>query len=495
MVMALLAAAGCAATMAACGEAFSGEEPGAADAGADTSVGGEARGDVDLAVPKGLLLVHGQSLVVDVAVTRKPPFTKGMTITPRGLPAGLAAPPVDITPNDVSAKLTLTVSASVAQGALTGVTFEATSEGALIGKTAVDGFVRGAPGELDTTFGNSGQVDLGTDFNGLAMRADGSFYVLESLNQSAVRRYSKDGALDTTFGTAGVYTPGAATPMTAIAWKDPYLFVAGSTGVAPLKWYVRRLTADGKVDAAYGAGGTYERTSAAAPNQLRGLAIGPNGEALLAGGIGFLGTLVPVTPQGTGIGQTEWNPPQVLSAALFDGARSVAIGDLGAVTRAISSNQMFDGDFADNGMMSTYTGASLVSLVADGPGKYVIGGLDTATQQLFVERVDAPQVGKAKMDLTFNDVGYLLSGITTSAGGGNIALAADRKILQTGTVSVGPAYRCVLVRYTTSGKLDATFGKDGSSTPAIDECYAGQVATQPDGRIVMSGRRLLRFWP
>jgi hypothetical protein len=97
-----------------------GEGEGTPDGGADTSVGGEARGEVELGVPQALVLVHDQTLAFDVKVTRKLPFTKGMTLAARGLPIGLGSEAVDITPNDTLGKLKLVVGKQVPQGTLFG---------------------------------------------------------------------------------------------------------------------------------------------------------------------------------------------------------------------------------------------------------------------------------------------------------------------------------------------------------------------------------------
>lgn len=118
------------------------------------------------------------------------------------------------------------------------------------------GFVRGAAGEIDTTFGKDGVVALDEDHNAITMRADGSFWVLENAG-GHVRMYTKDGVLDPSFATAGIYTANSSQPVNALAWKAPYLHL----GVGlPGNWRVTRMNPDGQLDTTYGVGGIYSRT-------------------------------------------------------------------------------------------------------------------------------------------------------------------------------------------------------------------------------------------
>ena len=94
---------------------------------------GRNRPSLSYTLAKDLVLVHDQTLVVDVKITRKPPFTGGMTITARGLPAGLTSEPIDVTPLESTVKLKLIVAKNLVQGPLKNVSVEATVANAAIG--------------------------------------------------------------------------------------------------------------------------------------------------------------------------------------------------------------------------------------------------------------------------------------------------------------------------------------------------------------------------
>ena len=96
--------------------------------------------------------------------------------------------------------------------------------------------------------------------------------------------------------------------------------------------------------------------------------------------------------------------------------------------------------------------------------------------------------------LTHGPNGIFLPKLATNGGGGALAVSGD-KILQVGTIIDGVDYKCIIVRYTHDGKLDSSWADAGKYTSPFTGCYAGEVAPQPDGRVVVSGTKLLRLWP
>ncbi len=463
-----------------------GAPPEAPDASTNPPVGGAARGEVVLAIAPALALVHGKTLALDVTITRVPPFTAGMTLTVRGLPSGIGATPVDVSPTDSTAKLDLVVAQAAAQGPLTGASLEARSGTAVLAEIPLAGFVQGSSGELDTTFGTKGIVALDNDANQLAIREDGAFYVLEQVGPLAVRKYTKDGVLDTTFGGGtGLYLSGPATPMSTIAWKAPHLFLAGGVEGPSPSWYVRRLDGDGKLDATYGVGGTHVAATVA-PNAVRTIGIGPGGEAIVAGSRDGLGGVFWLTS--TGAAENGPAPAGVvfpITQVIHEGTRTVGIGPT-STTVINSSTHKLDATFGYAGYGPT---VKMTSIARDGVGKFVLGGLEN-DKDLIVARL----LPTGFADTTFASGGVLRTALVTNGGGGYVAATGD-KVVQVGTVLDGTVYRCLITRYTSTGASDTTFGQAGKSVPLVDECYAGQIAAQPDGRLVISGKKLLRLWP
>jgi hypothetical protein len=108
---------------------------------------------------------------------------------------------------------------------------------------------------------------------------------------------------------------------------------------------------------------------------------------------------------------------------------------------------------------------------------------------------DALYLGRAAGNTIDN--AFALAGYAThpAKSGGAIALQADKKILQAGTVNVGGVDRCVVLRYLEDGKLDPSFGSGGVAIPAVDGCVGGEIGVQPDGKILVSGPKVIRLWP
>src|SRR5690349_19253654 len=93
------------------------------------------------------------------------------------------------------------------------------------------------------------------------------------------------------------------------------------------------------------------------------------------------------------------------------------------------------------------------------------------------------------------DLGFGTSGsVITSIGPGNdvagdVAIQPDGKIVAVGGSSNDASSDFVVARYDPDGSLDASFGTGGIVTTAISSDYdaAGAVALEPDGRIVAMG--------
>jgi len=490
LVCALAAVASCSSFSSSDADADAGGNTDA-EALPDGLVVGTPLPEITLELPADVVLVHDATTIVDLKVTRRPPFEGVVTLTATNLPDGVGSEPVVVLPAAKTAQLKLVVGKSVPQGPLKGAQIQGKTGAQLINTTPLKGFVRGAAGEIDTTFGKDGVVALDAEHNAITMRADGSFWVLENTG-GHVRMYTKDGVLDPSFATAGIYTVNSSQPVNALAWKAPFLHL----GVGlPGNWRVTRMNPNGQLDTTYGVGGIYSRTQAS-PSPLVGMAVGPAGEAVLVGAFGTTAVTAFVTKAGTtsvtaqdAMGATGASPPTVFTAAVISASRVVSIGG-SHIFAMNASTHLPDAAFSPGGPVVVDLVATLSSISEDKAGKYVVGGTEIATQALFVAR----RTSAGGPDMSFGVNGVFRTGLVTATNGGSIALSGD-KILQSGTVQDGNEYRCMVVRYTADGKLDATFGAGGKSVPLIDECYVGDLAIQPDGRIVTGGRKLLRFWP
>lgn len=161
-----------------------------------------------------------------------------------------------------------------------------------------------------------------------------------------------------------------------------------------------------------------------------------------------------------------------------------------AVYRFLGNGDV-DGSFAGGGgrLIALGTGDSFGHSLARQPdGKIVVVGSTQvgAFTQFAVVRLTED----GTLDTTFGSGGK----VSTALGTGNssaeaVAVQSDGKIVVAGSQFNGSNYDFAIVRYSTAGTLDATFGTGGKvSTPVQSgDDYARAVALQTDGRILVAG--------
>jgi uncharacterized delta-60 repeat protein len=94
------------------------------------------------------------------------------------------------------------------------------------------------------------------------------------------------------------------------------------------------------------------------------------------------------------------------------------------------------------------------------------------------------------LDTTFGSAGTVTTPVDVYSSGSSVVVQDDGRILVAGSSSDGGATDFALVRYTTTGALDGSFGDEGKVTTdfrnyGTDEAFG--VALQSDGKIVVAG--------
>ncbi|MHB8772205.1 MAG: hypothetical protein ACYC7J_14520 [Syntrophales bacterium] len=158
-----------------------------------------------------------------------------------------------------------------------------------------------AAGGLDGTFGTGGYVTYagpgdGTDIAfGVAVQADGRIVVVgEALHQDSqdalLLRFNRDGSLDGSFGTGGVFTynggPGEADKGFAAAIApDGGIVLVGSSIVATREdALVLKVTKDGRLDTSFGAGGVVTYSGPGDESDYgNAVALAPDGRIVIVG--------------------------------------------------------------------------------------------------------------------------------------------------------------------------------------------------------------------
>src|SRR5918911_4375370 len=118
----------------------------------------------------------------------------------------------------------------------------------------------------------------------------------------------------------------------------------------------------------------------------------------------------------------------------------------------------------------------------------------------------ARYTARGKLDPSFGQGGKAFTLVDSSGSASALAIQRDGKIVAAGQAYVGPEQDVAVVRYTSRGRLDASFGRHGtaltdfsSTTKSYDQARA--LALQRDGKLLLaagsmsfslsSGRRLL----
>ena len=336
--------------------------------------------------------------------------------------------------------------------------------------------VEAAAGDLDSRFGNGGAVF--TDFAqtddyaySLAVQADGKIVLCGQSGiyphlHSALVRYSRNGRLDSTFGTGGkvtvTFNSNSDYLFKVVLQSDGKIVAVGSTNTTA--FLLARFNADGSLDQAFGTSGSVETTFGDQTAEARAVALQPDGKIIVAGV--------------SGAGSYSELNDFVLARYNSDGSLDHTFGTGGKV------KTHFPG--VDN------TGSSATSVVLQPDGKLVVGGYykqsDRTPHQFALARYNS----NGTLDSAFGQAGKVMTrmGLGDAFSFG-IALQTNGRIVLAGYSDTALDHDFSLVGYTANGTLDSTFGNGGFVTTDFsgasdDIAYA--MTRQADGKLVVAGR-------
>jgi len=387
-----------------------------------------------------------------------------------------------------------------------------------------------------TGFGTDGKVrtDFGGDdvANALAIQADGKIVAAGGKGRAfALARYTRDGRLDGSFGTAGrVVTDfgvaradecaepcerGAA----AVAIQgDGKIVAAGGKGS---DFALARYLPDGRLDPSFGRGGQVVTDVGARPTRFQAdwqrganaLAILPDGKIIVAGAGPGEFALARYTPNGRldgsfGRGGLVFTGFQAFQAGPEDYAEALAVQTDGKIVAAGRSFTLFalarympngrlDATFGTGGkalpnvLGDDYDVAEAVATQVD--GKIVVVG---ETGPRFPGAIVARLTSRGRFDPSFGSGGIARGAVSHGAGASAVAIARDGKIVTVGYESylVNPCCsgryveKLFLIRCAHDGHSDPTFGKRGAVEARFGHnLQVTAVAIEGDGKIVAAG--------
>ena len=402
-------------------------------------------------------------------------------------------------------------------------------------------FALAQAGSLDTTFGTGGifttdftQYDTTTDV-AVAIQSDGKIVLGGTIPNgdeaiAALMRLNTNGTLDSSFGSGGIVTSnfgitdGAA--VSAVAIQPNGQIVAAAVGDFLLQGSVGRFNPDGSVDTSFGNGGFAVSDSlTSGAGTLSVMALQSDGKILMTGG-GLIGRYTSTGQLDTSFGTNgiaALNSTIATAIALQSDGKILLTTGVGApaqLTQApnfpspgagaiarYNTNGTLDTTFGISGQAACVASAAGIALQSN--GKIVVAGTITSALHVAGNQTGFGVVrynSNGSVDTTFNPGQGIGSGGGVITGFGNsfpygaafaLAIQSNGEIVVAGEAGNGnpqgislTSSSFALVRYTTTGQLDTSFGTNGTVITTLSQApisFVSALALQSDGKIVAAG--------
>jgi uncharacterized delta-60 repeat protein len=344
-------------------------------------------------------------------------------------------------------------------------------------------------GQLDPTFGTAGVASNNVGFaatSGLAVGPNGQSVIAGVIGspgsqEFGVTRYNADGSLDTTFGTNGIASvsfPGTdAQPCGVTVLPNGQILEAGTASVesggqiTSSQFALALFNTDGSIDTSFGGNGTGTVLTSFSPTTSKDVA---NQVVLGNGGEFFV------------VGSSTANGTKDFAIAAYnaDGTADTAFNGSGREVEDFSGGS----DSANAAVLQTNG-----DLVVAGS----TGNPSTGLASIALVRLQP----NGALDTRFGIGGRI---VTNLRGVADVAtsVALDSKgdivvggLSATGSFSAGTlATDFAVLRYTSAGKPDRTFGGSGHVITSFGQDTAiTTVLVQPSGQIVASGKSIDGF--
>jgi uncharacterized delta-60 repeat protein len=334
------------------------------------------------------------------------------------------------------------------------------------------------------------------------------------------------GTLDTAFGTDGTVVTNMSLSSLgdAVGVQSDGKLVAGGFSIAPNAEItgipgsaVARYNTDGSLDTSFGNGGIVSLTEPSG-FAIFAVAILPNGQILVGGAqmptvsaVGAQPEMARLNADGSldgtfgSFGTVISGSGVILSLVIQPNGQIVAAGMLnsgGVLIFGVSrydSDGGLDGTFGAGGEVTTsFNAAFSVALQTD--GSIVAGGVGGVSSNNLISGFPNVFSGgqfalvrlttDGILDTTFGNGGQVQTPLLSASSIASIAVETNGEILAAGTaVTASGTLDFALAEYTNSGSLDSTFGSGGTTTVNLDgkDDTAFGMVLQADGRIVVAG--------
>ncbi len=381
------------------------------------------------------------------------------------------------------------------------VTGQAYAEGAGIGIAKFT-----ADGSVDTSFGDgTGWVRdtaKGTaqpSGYALAELPDGGFVVAgarpkeddERSSNFAVGRFAADGALDSSFGTAGwaLDTSERGRAFAVDVQSDGKILAVGSSDLGGSMGGLARFDATGQLDTSFAQGGV------AGPAGALGVAVQANDEIIVVGST----RLRRLNPDGTA--DSTFGGEETDIGHAIEAARAVAATDEGGIlvggTPSIAGGSALMKFTAAGVLDSTFGNAGVAQgplvtphdFAFDSTGRILVGGSGGGgTNGFKMSRVAAD----GTIDQEFSQRLYTPGAIADSQQilAMNMAYVDDQTIYLSGAYVVDMSIRAGVIKIDSNGDVDASWGTDGVASYSTGARVLpfdsnGKILVMPDGGVLL----------
>jgi uncharacterized delta-60 repeat protein len=393
--------------------------------------------------------------------------------------------------------------------------------------TSLPAFAANA-GDLDPTFGTGGKVfNLPANFipaEDVAIQADGKLILVgstlgpDNTQDFGVVRLNSNGSPDLGFGTNGLLGIPFDTNINEMATavgiqSDGKIVVSGSVQLGSVGWDfgVVRLNANGTLDTTYNTPTGKVKVNFSGEDFANDMLIQPDDKVVVVGTVRPTPNkdmaIVRLTPTGardtTFVGAAggvfidigPGNEDEAFAVARqADGSLIIAgrtAGQTGGgdfCLLRMTPTGAIDTTFGFGGAAVTPVGTqndSAYSVAVQSDGKIVAGGI--ANSGSFDEAAFVRYTSAGQLDGSFDGDGRVTYDVRAMASDiiRSVLIQGDGKIIGVG--ASGGSY--ILVRLTTTGALDPTFGTGGKVVQNIapDNSAARRAILQPDGKVVAVG--------
>ncbi len=394
--------------------------------------------------------------------------------------------------------------------------------------------VAAAPGALDPSFGSSGRVtaslpsdvfSVGTD---VLQQVDGKLVLGGyrsdgSATDMGIARFNSDGSLDTSFSDDGLFAvtfSGGSSRVQAMAMSGNKIVAAGwASNGSNSDFAVRRLSGSGNNDSTFGSGGVVTTAIGVGNDAAYDVIVRSDGRLVAAGYTDTAGAneedfaLVGYTASGAldnsfgsgGKVQTNLGGSDVAYAMLQQPDGNIVVAGYSAYLNnsavvadfalvRYSSKGVLDNSFSQDGRVTTAFGNAYSvarGLARQRDGKLVAVGCAQSGGQQNLALVRYTSSGT--LDSSFGNGGKVLTSVSSGDDCGySVIQQFDGKLLVAGyAANGGNGDDFMLVRYLPDGTLDTAFGSSGVVTTAVtggstpDRAYAA--IEQADGQVVAAG--------